>query len=153
MTESLSETPNLPINDPDKCHTKWMPLTKGMDERAAYLAAWAMEHEAKSLQKLTASPETKAQVGPMLKYMFPTIRRVFAGPTVLDEIVGADDREVLTGIFHGLVKTSCEAILEIDAGYSRPGLEVNSDDLLNHEVMIGLAGRLADATLCYPWSN
>jgi hypothetical protein len=155
MQDDLKESQSHrdPITDPDECHKKWTPVTKSMEGRNAYLAAWAMEREAKFLQAQSDAPETKALIGPVIKYMFPVIRMVLSDLTVLDEIVGVDDRAALAAIFDGYVKTSCEAILETEAGYGRRDLEAQPEDLLGHELVVGLAGRLADATLCYPRMN
>jgi len=136
------------INDPDQCIEKWGPLTEGLDKRTQGLCSWVMEQEAKHLQTLTNSVNGNGTLGPVLKFLFPVMRRTVERVSVLDHIAATSDRVELSRIYQGLVDDACVVVEAVHA--ERSGSEPDPDSLLCHEVIRSLGSRLADYTLSYP---
>ncbi|MGD9728157.1 MAG: hypothetical protein AB7V39_17445, partial [Nitrospiraceae bacterium] len=89
-------------------------------------------------------------VGPLLKYIFPTIRRVFESYTVLDRLSIGDDPEELPRIFQQHVNAASHAIARDEQARGRA---VDFDAIKSNGWFEALGARLASYALSYPGLN
>lgn len=136
--------------DPDMRIRKWMPLLEGTINDCHGHLAWCLEEEALYLKSMTEE-EREENLGPMLKYVFPVIRRAVEGFSVLDRVATMDDKDSLAGVFQYQVDLACDAVCE--AQRQERGQDVDVDGVKSNKVMASLGSRLADYTLSYPRLN
>ena len=150
MNESHTKTQQNPNLDPDAIIKKWEPMTVDMDSVTVGLASWCMEHEARHLNGMFAE-ERSEKIGAVLKFLFPTIRRVIIGFSALDRMATMDDPDALGAFFQSQVAVACDAMVA-DLKTHR-NQDIDADEIKSNEFFSTLGARLADYTLSYPRLN
>lgn len=132
--------------DPDECGKKWLPLTEGVKESSKLLVAWCLEKESRALQDMDDAWRA-ANIGAVLKFVFPLTRCVVDRFSTLDRLATGDDAAELAELLQSQVNLQCDTLNEEVSG----GVDI--DALKAHNYISSMGDRLADYILSYPRLN
>jgi hypothetical protein len=122
---------------------KWSPMLGGLSGRSADICSWVMENEARHLN----SNKGASSMGPVLKYIFPVIRKTV-------EIMASQgplNAELSRGVVTEVTIESFGVVHQVATGME-PSNELNKfmRNLRDDAMVTDLAGRIHASILSFP---